>query len=225
MAFVDEERPKKNQHLAGLFPKVKDSEIRRFRERCEDNPDRVVDFANGIRRLSRKYEPIEDDYELCVIYLKEQHIEDINDNFGVVAGGIGTFGASFLDKHPIARSFMNGMTSNHQQYQNGLHISTNPTKNNNTESNDNTSGDGNNHNDTAMSRLIPIPRDKVTMHKMKTVLTECQVPKPITNGIIELFSEGFGMKAVMAGIGTIITFFKPTAISTSGMATQLADYS
>jgi hypothetical protein len=217
MAYVDEPRPRKNQHLLNMFPKVTDSELRRFRERCDDNPDRVADFANGIRRLAKKYEMIEDDCELCVIYLKEKHIEGINDNFGVVTSGINLVVAGFGKEAPLVHSFISGITKHSPKVSEWIAYIYEPELE--------IKGDDEGTGNTAVGRLIPIPRDEVTMREMKTVLTDCQVPKPITNGIIELFSDGFGLKTVMAGIGTLITFFKPTTpVSTAGMASQLHDY-
>jgi hypothetical protein len=197
--------------ITGTFPNIRDSELRRFRERCGD-PDDVADFATGIRRLAKKYEDIDDDYELCVLFLKEKHIENINENFRVALPTVSLVGNSVLSVHPNVQVVLTGLTTNSTKISEWISYIYEP---------DYTIADR--EDNDSEGALIPIPRDEVTLRDMRRVLGDCKVPTSITGGIVEMFSKGVGMKTILATVQTVALYFIPGSTQTTVNSSTLAE--
>lgn len=205
-----------NTTVTSGLPKVLPSDLQKFKERWPD-PEDVIEFAYNIRRFGKKYEDIEDDYELCIMYLKEKHIASISENVKLAIPTIGVFGDSALSKFPNVQVFLTGIMGNSGKVSEWFAYVYEPDYNN--------ASLGANGNETVIGSMIPIPRDEVTIHDMKTVLDDCKVPKPIISGAMEMFSGNFGFKSILAGLRIVSGLIKPgDKVDASGFLSQISEY-
>jgi len=212
MAYVEQQAPRRGRVVDDGLPKPRAGELKKFKEHCTD-PGEVMEFAASIRRLGAKYQTYDDDYELCVVYLKEQHINHISENIAVAIPSISVIGTPIITKFPSIQVFMTGLMTNSPKISEWISYFYQP----------NLSLTTNNDEEKFANSIIPIPRDEVTIREMKTVLDDCKVPKAVTNGALEMFKGNFGLQPVLAGIQIIINCFRPGATAdTSGVASQLA---
>jgi hypothetical protein len=213
MAYIPQEATKRTRTLPDGIPKPKPSEIRKFKEYCTD-PDDVVEFASRVRMQNVKYRCIDDDYELCVVYLKEKHIESIMETFAVAIPTITLIGTPVVTQHPNLSVYMSGLLKNSPKISEWIAYIYEPDLS--------VVGNTATDEEKIANSIIPIPRDEITIREMRTVLDDCKVPAALTTGAIEIFKGNFGVKPILSGINLIVGYFMPgTKPDTSGVAGQL----
>jgi hypothetical protein len=188
------------------FPEVKPSEIARLKRNCP-NSDDISDFASGIRRKATRYQYVEDDYELVIIFLKEKRIEGLAENVNMIVPVAAYIGTSMIPNAPKVELIATGVSRHSIWLSKMISYIYEP---------DYIIPDRSRED----SYVIPIPRDEATLGEMKTFFNDIEVPKPIGSGLVELFGKGVTMKTFLTGVSTVFTFFKPTATDASGLSEQ-----